>query len=129
MPQSVASFDPKLIEALRVGSRQTLRIPLATYGQAHRLRFRLHSLLAALRRESSPLVIVTEKVHIKISKKHELRAWLEIRPADSELAAAIAEALPGTQQVQTHIMSGEPSTDRETETLGTAISDVIGKAE
>lgn len=128
MPQTVASFDPRLIEALRVGSRQILRIPLATHAQAERLRFRFHTLKAALRREKHPLTIVTDKTHVKISTKRDAIAWLEVRPADSEFADVLAAALPHVEAPNpTPIIHSEPAPESHLSELSESIRSVINK--
>ncbi len=87
-PQPVASFDARLLELFRRAAEEPVRVVFPSARAAHRLRFRLHSLRQAMRREAHPMLALAEAVTIRIT--HSIDATVLIAgPADDDLASAL----------------------------------------
>ena len=84
MPQPVASFDARLLELFRRAAAEPLRIELASSRAAHRLRFRLHALRKAMRREQHPMLALAEAVTIRLDEQ-----VLTAGPVDADLTGAL----------------------------------------
>ncbi len=87
-PPPVASFDARLLELFRRAASEPVRVVFPSARAAHRLRFRLHSLRTAMRREAHPMLALAEAVTIRIT--HSIDATVLIAgPADDDLASAL----------------------------------------
>ena len=87
----VASFDARLLELFRRAAAEPLHLLVPSHREAHRLRFRLHALRKAMRREQHPMLALAEAVTIRLIQ-HEKTATILAGPADSDLATVLDAA-------------------------------------
>ena len=87
----VASFDALLLELFRRAATEPVRVVLPSPAAAHRLRFRLHSLREAMRREKHPALALAEAVTIRIVQSID-SAVLLASPSDAEFADVLGVA-------------------------------------
>lgn len=88
----VTSFDARLIELFRIAADRPVRVIVATRSAATRLRFRLHSLRKAMRKEKHPMLNIAEAVTVKI-KAQTNGTWLLLAvPTDADFADALTSA-------------------------------------
>lgn len=95
MPRTlrVASFAPELLELYRRAAREPVSITLSNLKAAQRLRYRLHTLRAAMRAESHNLTSIAEKVQFTLtSNEVDDEVILTARPADDNFLPAIRRA-------------------------------------
>ncbi len=84
----VASFDARLLELFRRAAAEPVRLVFPSSRPAHRLRFRLHSLRQAMRREAHPMLVFAEAVTIRLTLGADATI-LTAGPADDDLAGAL----------------------------------------
>jgi len=95
MPRTlrVASFAPELLELYRRGALTSISITLSDLKSAQRLRYRLHTLRAAMRAESHHLTSIAEKVQFALTSNSENEeVILTARPSDNDFLGAIRRA-------------------------------------
>lgn len=129
----VDSFGPELLSALREGGRRTIRIPLPHWRQGVHMQMRLQQLRQALRRESHPLMSVTNRARTKLlfGEKAGLEpidtitnsrgvvrpanpmspCVLIVEPSDSEFADALASAGIVADDIADDVLIPSPPVD------------------
>ncbi len=88
----VRSYDPHLLELLRLGSMQEFRVKQPSVTSAQRLRARLNNLRRDMRREDHELVPIVEKVALSIENQPDGTAVLYVHMNDDKFVDAIREA-------------------------------------
>ncbi len=91
MPPPVASYDALLLELFRRAALSPVRIVLPNHRAAHRLRFRLHALRKAMRKENHPVLALAEAVTIRIAQGIDSYT-LTASPSDAEFADVLGVA-------------------------------------
>ena len=95
MPRTlrVASFAPELLEIYRRGARDVISITLTDLKAAQRLRYRLHTLRAAMRSENHHLLSIAEKVPFAlVANSDNNTVVLTASPSDDDFLPAIRRA-------------------------------------
>lgn len=89
---SLENFDPRLLEAWRLASKEPVRIPVTTRAQAITLRHRLYRLRAELRTLEHPLSKSAERAKVSIVAIGPSKFEVVVAPADDEFDAALRAA-------------------------------------
>ncbi len=84
----VSSYAPELMELFKRGARDTITIPCEDKKDAIRLRFQMHNLRAAMRRENHALTTLVNGTQISVTEDGRLMIY----PSDSKFLAALHNA-------------------------------------